>query len=282
MNKTNIAWTDLSWNLWSGCKKISTECKFCYAHQLAEQKRGTRAFPGGFDLTLRPHKLKEVRRPKAGALIFVNSMSDFWLTAAEMGRPELEDDLQILRHQAIDAMESRPDLNFQVLTKRPENIARQLGGRRLPDNFWAGVTCGHKEQVGRLDILRRSLPYLPIRFVSAEPLLTPLADVLDLTGFQWLISGGESGTHLMDSAIREKRGLAGREGKGRWFPREDRIQWVRDIRDLCLSSGVDYFHKQFGGVRPHSSGRILDGMEWTNTPEPMAELEPPQQLSFAV
>lgn len=62
MNKTAIAWTDHTWNLFSGCKKISEECKFCYADTLAERHRGNAAFPHGFDLTVRPHKLAEPAR----------------------------------------------------------------------------------------------------------------------------------------------------------------------------------------------------------------------------
>jgi Protein of unknown function (DUF5131) len=59
--------------------RITPGCVFCYAYTLAEDKRGTPAFPNGFDLTIRPHKLKEPFRLKSPTLIFVNSMSDlFW------------------------------------------------------------------------------------------------------------------------------------------------------------------------------------------------------------
>src|SRR5690606_15402497 len=76
MNETAIAWTQKTWNPASGCVKITEGCKYCYAHTLAEQKRGTAAFPNGFDLTIRPHKLAEPRRLKEPSLVFVNSMSD--------------------------------------------------------------------------------------------------------------------------------------------------------------------------------------------------------------
>lgn len=76
MNDTGIAWTDVSWNPMSGCEKVSEGCKFCYEEALAEAKRGARAFPNGFDLTFRPHKLAEPAKLKRPSLIFVNSMSD--------------------------------------------------------------------------------------------------------------------------------------------------------------------------------------------------------------
>ena len=73
MNETAINWTTLTWNPASGCERITEGCKHCYAHALAEQKRGTAAFPHGFDLTIRPHKLREPYRLKTPSLIFVNS-----------------------------------------------------------------------------------------------------------------------------------------------------------------------------------------------------------------
>jgi len=63
MQKTEINWTELTWGTASGCTKISAGCKHCYAERIAEQKRGTPAFPNGFDVTLRPHKMGEPRSP---------------------------------------------------------------------------------------------------------------------------------------------------------------------------------------------------------------------------
>ena len=60
LNETGIIWTQATANFWSGCKKVSPGCQFCYAHTLAENKRGTPSFPNGFDITFREHKLKEL------------------------------------------------------------------------------------------------------------------------------------------------------------------------------------------------------------------------------
>ena len=61
----------------------------------------------------------------------------------------------------------------------------------------------------------------------------------------WLIAGGESGADFrpMDP------------------------EWVRDLRDRCGHSGVAFFFKQWGGIRPKSNGRVLDGQTWDELPE---------------
>ena len=75
---TKIAWTQHTWNPMTGCTKVSPGCDLCYAERLAERMRGTRAFPNGFDMQLRPHKLNVPERIKEPSRIFVNSMSDLF------------------------------------------------------------------------------------------------------------------------------------------------------------------------------------------------------------
>ena len=64
---------------------------------------------------------------------------------------------------------------------------------------------------------------------------------LDLADIDWVIVGGESGPRArpMDA------------------------EWVREVRDQCAKSGVAFFFKQWGGLRPKSGGRELDGREWS-------------------
>jgi protein gp37 len=82
-----------------------------------------------------------------------------------------------------------------------------------------------------------------VRFISAEPLLGSIRD-LDLTDIDWVIGGGESGPHYraVDPA------------------------WARELRDLCVSRGVAFFWKQWGGRTPKSGGRILDERTWDAYP----------------
>jgi protein gp37 len=84
-----------------------------------------------------------------------------------------------------------------------------------------------------------------IRFLSIEPLIGAVG-TLPLEGIDWVIVGGESGP------------------KAR--PMES--DWVREIRDQCKAADVAFFFKQWGGFRPKTGGRKLDGREWNQFPEP--------------
>ena len=130
---------------------------------------------------------------------------------------------------------------YQILTKRPQRLARLAERLPWPAHVWVGVSVESNEYNWRTDFLRR-VP-ASVRFVSAEPLLGSV-DEIDLEGIHWVISGGESGA-----------------GFRRCDP-----EWVRAIRDRCLQEGVAFFHKQWGGRTPKVGGRILDGRTWDEFP----------------
>lgn len=266
MNETKINWTDATWNPLSGCTAVSAGCKYCYAETLAESRRGSAAFPKGFELMLRPWKLTEPQKLKQPSLVFTNSMSDLF-------QAEVPDDY---RDKVFGAIMRSPEHRFQVLTKRPE-IARDYfaprTGRRVPHNVWLGVTIEHQLTAERLDVLREI--DAPVRFVSAEPLLGPVE--LDLTNIHWVIGGGESGLHLRASSVLAKRGMVrrGERGEPNWPPRADRIGWARSLRDQCHAQGAAFWWKQWGGPRPESGGRELDGRTWDELPEHVPGAMPP-------
>ncbi|MAF43019.1 MAG: hypothetical protein CMI54_02445 [Parcubacteria group bacterium] len=259
MNETAIDWTNFTWNPASGCKKISQGCKYCYADILAENKRGTRAFPNGFDLTIRPHKLNEPFKLKEPSLIFVNSMSDLFFE-------EIPDSY---RKRIIDIIWQTPQHEYQVLTKRTEKMKEYFQTRQVPPNFWVGTSIENQEQLHRLETLKKI--DAEIRFLSLEPLLSDLPELV-LTGIHWVITGGESGTHLNNPEINQKRGLA-EKVNGHWIPRRDRIDWIRQIRDLCIKQNVKFFHKQWGGPMSKSSGNLLDGKKWHEYPRMPGQTE---------
>jgi protein gp37 len=255
MNETGIIWTEATWNPMSGCQKISPGCKHCYAFDLAENKRGTLAFPDGFDLTIRPHKLREPFKLKKPTLIFTNSMSDlFW--------DKVSNDY---RHQIIDVIEQTPQHEYQVLTKRPDALLKFSKERKLPPNFWAGTTIENQDTYEkRLDTLREV--NAEIHFISFEPLIQ-YVDVGSLKGIDWVITGGESGIHMWNQEVQMKRGLVRYDRTlKKWFPIDERIDWVRVIRDQCILDGVHFFHKQWGGNYPEAAGRMLDGRTWNDIP----------------
>jgi protein gp37 len=265
MNKTKIRWTNLTLNLWSGCTRISPACRWCYAETFAERLRGTRGFPNGFELTYRPHKLDEPLRIKEPALVFVNSMSDFF-------DENVPDDW---RDRLLEIMRATPHLQYQVLTKRPKVMLDYCERREIPDNVWLGVSVELPIYLSRVDLLRKARASGP-KFISAEPLLADLGTALDLSGISQVIAGGESGPHLHHLALRTRRGMAiplagnARTIKG-WQPRADRIDWARHLRDACLTAGVAFFWKQWGGPTPDSAGHVLDGRTWDEQPRVLGE-----------
>jgi protein gp37 len=124
---------------------------------------------------------------------------------------------------------------------------------------------------------------LQIRFLSVEPLLDDLGPLLNLDGIHWVICGGESGPHLFDRDLRERRALVvhqrpngiyrllcpdqlSSDHRSPWVPRPDRIDWVRHVRDKCIAAGVAFFFKQWGGEHPESGGRMLDDRTWDEFP----------------
>jgi protein gp37 len=237
MNDTSIEWTDVTWNpLSGGCPPVSEGCKFCYARRLAERFRGKgNAFPNGFDLTIRPHKLDEPRHIK-GKFVFVNSMGDLF-------SPEVP---SVYRDEVFEVMAENDQNIYQVLTKRSDEMARYCSTRMIPDHIWLGVTVELPKHIDRIDHLR-TIEGPAVRFLSIEPLLGHFYD-LDLRNIQWVIVGGESGNHLRGGAHIE-RDL--RDGIG--------IQAVRDLRDICEAWGVPFFFKQWGGPKGERRGSVLDG-----------------------
>jgi protein gp37 len=128
-----------------------------------------------------------------------------------------------------------------VLTKRSERLAELDPKLEWAPNIWMGVSVESDEYELRIDDLLATRA--PLKFLSIEPLLGPLAD-LDLRGIDWVIVGGESGPKArpMDPA------------------------WVNALRDQCRKANVPFFFKQWGGRNKKQAGRILDGRTWDQMP----------------
>ena len=237
-NATTIEWTDATWNPVTGCTKISPGCDHCYAERFSERFRGTPGHPfqTGFDLTLRPERLEQPLRWRTPRMIFVNSMSDLF----HKGIPK------DFIGRVFDTMERAPWHTFQVLTKRSslmrDFLRRRYGARRGPRHMWFGVSVEDGSKKSRIRHLQETSA--GVRFLSIEPLIGPIGK-LDLTGIDWVIAGGESGPGA----------------------REMKLEWVREVRDQCRESGVAFFFKQWGGLRPKSGGRELDGRKWSQFPD---------------
>jgi protein gp37 len=233
---TAIEWTDATWNPVTGCTKVGAGCEHCYAERIAERFRGTpdHPFENGFDLTLRPHKLREPLSWKRPRRVFVNSMSDLF-------HKDIPTDYI---DRVFDVMEQADWHTYQVLSKRSSRLRNYINRRynsSAPSHIWLGVSIEDRVALGRLKHLQQAKA--SIRFVSFEPLLEDLGE-FDLQGVHWAIAGGESGPAA----------------------REIRPQWVRSLRDKCRQKGVAFFFKQWGGKTPKSGGDTLDGRRWHEYP----------------
>lgn len=235
---TQIEWTDATWNPVTGCTKITRGCDFCYAERFSERFRNVPGHPfqNGFDLTLRPDRIAQPLHWRQPRRIFVNSMSDLFHKEVP----------KIFIDSVFDTMEAANWHTYQILTKRSSLMTRYLRGRYgeglAPPHIWLGVSIEDEKNVVRLKHLQAA--QASVKFVSFEPLLDSVG-ILNLTGIDWAIVGGESGPGA----------------------RPMKEEWAIEIRDQCRTAKVAFFFKQWGGFRPKAGGRLLRGREWNQYPK---------------
>jgi protein gp37 len=235
---SKIEWTDATWNPVRGCTKVSPGCAHCYAETFAERFRCVRGHPyeQGFDLRLVPQKLLEPLHWRRPRMIFVNSMGDLL-------HKDVPDDFIV---SVARTMQRAGWHTFQILTKRSERLRDLLASRLafvadVPHVWWGVSVEDRKHGLPRARHLQEASA--AVRFLSIEPLLEDLGQV-DLTGIDWVIVGGESGSRA----------------------RPMQAGWVRSIRAQCRRAGVPFFFKQWGGTRKRISGRRLDGRTYDEMP----------------
>lgn len=242
--KSAISWCDGTLNLAVGCHKVSPGCRNCYAEK--QVTRLTNKFGHPFDeIKKHPHRLNDIRKFKARrtpdgllepAMIFVNSMSD-------MFHEELDFDFI---DRAFDAFEFHDDKIFQILTKRParmrDYMRRRFKNRAVPDNLWVGPSIESNQLGGRARIVRRLKEDIGdfTAFASVEPIVGP-TDKLDLSGFDWVLLGGESGpgARIMDEAwlrdaLAEARRVAAAVHMKQWGSYRSSPLVRRIMRDCSL------------------------------------------------
>jgi protein gp37 len=236
--KSEIEWTDATWNPVRGCTKISPGCTHCYAETFAERFRGVPGHPyeQGFDLRLVPEKLPEPLRWRTPKMVFVNSMSDLF-------HKDVPDDYVLA---VVRVMQLANWHTYQVLTKRSERmrdlLQTNLASAAEAPHIWWGVSVENRRHgLPRIDHLWAAPAR--VRFLSIEALLEDLGTV-NLEGIHWVIVGGESGPGA----------------------RPMLKEWVLSIRDQCRQANVPFFFKQWGGVRKSAAGRELDGCSYNEMP----------------
>lgn len=232
--KSNIEWTESTWNPLTGCSKISPGCKNCYAERLAVrlQAMGQPNYVNGFELTMHEHALELPLRWKKPQTIFVNSMSDLFQEHVP---------IEFIQ-KVFDVMKRAYWHRFQILTKRSERLLELSSQLPWTPNIWMGVSVENEDYTFRIDHLRKT--EAKIKFLSLEPLLGPLHN-LNLKKIDWVIVGGESGPGA----------------------RPMLESWVVDIHRQCQKTEVPFFFKQWGGRNKKKMGRTLDGRTWDEMPE---------------
>ena len=240
MENSKIGWTHHTFNPWWGCNKVSEACRHCYIGPVMKRS-GNEPFHGpmrtGEATWKKPFKWdRTALENETRYRVFTCSMSDFFHEGADDWRDE-----------AWQVIKSCQNLDWLILTKRPEHVSDNLprdwcGGY---PNVWLGVTVESQQYVERIDSIL-SIP-AAIRFVSAEPLLGP-------------IEFGAERLRDLDLVI------TGCENAGKAIRRPMNPDWVRSIRDQCDSSGVKLFHKQYYVGNKLAYDGLVDGVKRLDIP----------------
>jgi protein gp37 len=245
-----ISWTDRTWNVIRGCRRVNQDCVNCYAERTAAVRLSNpgQAYyglavrtPNGPRWTgqvqLVEDQLSQPLTWKKPSLVFVNAMSDLFIDQLS--------DIDIDKIVTVMAVAERH--TFQVLTKRPARMADYLARasseyawRTWPlPNVWWGVSMGHQKAADEflVDTIR-CRDHAAALWVSAEP-LTEAVDLFHyfprevetgqlssawVKGIDWVVGGGESGPDARPCPLAA----------------------ARKLRDDCVRFGVPFHWKQWG------------------------------------
>ncbi len=309
MQNTKIQWTDHTVNFWWGCTKVSRACQHCYAESVAKVF-GKRLFgqvpqwgagkPRFERLEAARKEALKIQRQAAGAWenwkaavdakagysgemprrprVFVNSMSDW-----------LDDEVPVeWLAFLLETVHLCPYVDFQLLTKRPENWDKRIGdihhpqasvdtvrwllhwfdGTSIPANLWIGCTAENQEQADRRIPHLLNIP-ARVRFLSCEPLLGAVDLLHRADGSRMNVFYADD--TLAPSAIigyepRIHWIIAGGESGGQARPMHP--DWVRSLRDQCAAAQVPFFFKQWGEWIPVNQLRHLESTAETQALPP--------------
>jgi protein gp37 len=269
MRNSKIEWTDHTYNPWVGCVNVSPACDSCYAEMMAARLANKWASGHGVELAtakvwgkdsdrlIYPADSDKVREPlmwdKAAAKkgvrhrVFCSSMADVMERNPILDEP---------RQRLFEMIESTPNLDWLLLTKRPQEFSKFLPKAWLKNprhNVWLLTTVESADYLWRIEAMMQA-PAV-VYGISAEPLLGPMtlpASFLKLGRSAWVIAGGESGRK----------------------PRPSKLEWFRGLREQCQRSGVPFHFKQWGEIGSDlvkigkkEAGRLLDGRTWDEFPD---------------
>jgi protein gp37 len=232
MAKSNIEWTERTWNPITGCTKVSQGCKNCYAEKMFKRlvAMGSDDYVGRefTDVKFHSSRLSYPASLKKPAMIFVNSMSDLFHEKISF------DEIRNI----WDVMVTNPQHTYQILTKRPERLLdyckyeseriaaegyEKINGWafHIPDIIWLGVSVENQATADeRIPILLQTPA--AVRWLSVEPMLEGIDLSKYIDKLDWIVVGCESGHNR----------------------RECKIEWIESIVDQCKEANVPVFVKQ--------------------------------------
>jgi len=255
MENSKIEWCDHTFNPWWGCVKVSPGCSLCYAEKESNRKKlkiwgkdtERRLLSDNYwKLPLKWNK--EAGREGVRKRVFCASMADVF-----------EDNPMVVesRERLWEIVANTPNLDWLLLTKRPENMLRlSPWGLDWPSNIWAITSVENQKYADTRIPELLKVPAI-VRGLSIEPMVGPVDLTQYIHQLQFVIVGGES-------------------AQGRYKARRMHPDWVRSVRDQCQTAGVAFFYKQAGnwsldGVwhkDKHFEGYdLLDGVRWHQFPK---------------
>jgi len=273
---SKIEWTHHTFNPWWGCIKVSPACKHCYAESWARRLglelwsgKSPRRFFGDAHWREPLRWDRDAQAAGRRRRVFCASMADVFEARRELDQS---------RQRLWALIESTPNLDWLLLTKRPERVPENAPWKKVwPTNVWLGTTVENQHWASkRIPALLNNRA--KVLFISAEPLLGPVdlrqwlrAPSDRKSGLDWVIAGGESGPHA----------------------RPMNPAWVVSLQDQCAAVGAAFHFKQWGHWGPdagptpntkkvelhdgaqrvvlwrvgkHAAGRTLKGRTWDGFP----------------
>jgi protein gp37 len=273
---SHIEWTHHTFNPWWGCKKVSPACDNCYAElwakRMGHQLWGTEAPRRFFGEAHWREPLRwndEAGRTGIRERVFCASMADVF---------ERRPDLNAERMRLWLLIEDTPNLDWLLLTKRPQNIERLVPWRDdWPANVWLGTSVENQT------LAEKRLPFLlrnpaAVRFLSCEPLLGHLdlkpwfKKKEGLHPIDWVIAGGESGGSSRPMHPDWATGLLRQcqdfdvpfhfKQWGQWVP----AGVTKELAKTRLFEWDDDRSVEMVRLSKKLAGRILEGTTWDGVP----------------
>lgn len=291
VHRTDIEWTDYAVGspfvfrdrrdgrvIRNACVKVSAGCANCYAESIGLRFKNavpyTKAEMGNLDIMLDDSVIQSMltfkpkppyRSPDGRPKVFMGDMTDVfgeWVPFDMLDR-------------VFAAMALRPDVDWQILTKRPERMAEFFSRRgigidvlrfmatlkpdadssliKITDGHWSLPNVWLGTSVENQAMADHRIPHLlrcpaAVRFLSCEPLLAPIDLGLDSWWHEKYdgslpassIPGSRRCADLIHHVI-----VGGESGHN---ARPCDVDWIRSIVRQRKDAGVPCFVKQLGSL----------------------------------